>query len=280
MKQKKMIDFKKARQSLTTQGRVQAQLEQHPFMDFSPVYSVTNENIRFLTRLSGKENPYVLTAACSGDPALFFKLSGASHVDTFDISYCAKVISDIKATAIPYLEYDEYIGLLHDLFRMRKKSDSSALQLIEPLLPAPTLDFLDQLQGYNLFNKGVSPNYFQKTFITEQEFNSLKYKNLKPFNFIWSDIVNLHQHLDARYDVINFSNIFEYFNDDKAITTVLENVRPFLAHDGIILVDNKWFFRDSEYKKYLKVQKSIASWAQLSGAKCKTDMAIVLQKTK
>lgn len=280
MIQKKTIDFRKARQSLSMQGRIQAKLDHQPFMEYSPAYSVTNENIRFLTQLISKENPYVLTAACSGDPALFFKLAGASHVDTFDISYGAKVISDIKTTAISYLQHDEYIRMLHNLFYMQKKSDSPELELIRPALPTQTNDYLDQLQGYRLFNNGVSPDNFKKNFLTDQEFNSLKRKNLKPFNFIWTDIVNLHQHLDAKYDVINFSNIFEYFNDDKAITNILENVRPFLATDGIILVDNKWFFRDFEYKKYIKVQENIASWARLTGSKCKTDMAIILQKVK
>lgn len=272
----KVIDFKQARLALAPARRVYNTLHGNPFLEYSPAYTVTNEDLRFITNITAnKKKPYVLTNCGSGDAPLFYKLAGAVHVDTFDISYCARAVMDIKTAAIPLLRYDEYIYMLHDLHRMEQKSDSCGYELIQDMLPADTKDFINELQGYQLFNNGLRPSNYKELFLNFDEYHILKEKINKPFSFIWDDVQNLHNHLDARYDIINFSNILEYQPDANVIANILKNVLPNLAKDGVVVLDNTWFFNSAAQQKYTKLQEIIKDIGKLRLFKHKKQTEVI-----
>ena len=91
------------------------------FNTYSQAYAVTNENLRKTMRLIPKNAKSALVTAASGDHPLFCSLYGIQNVDTFDISYNAKCIMDIKVAALKILGYHSYIGLIDDLFMVRSR---------------------------------------------------------------------------------------------------------------------------------------------------------------
>ena len=82
---------------------------------YSHAYVVSNEDLRYTTALTRDMGRKVLTVAGSGDQPLFYKLNGANHIDTFDVSFCAKAIMDIKTAAIRAgMGYDSYKQMLRN----------------------------------------------------------------------------------------------------------------------------------------------------------------------
>ena len=91
---------------------------------FSPAYTVTNEDLRAETALTAENARRILTVAASGDQALFYLLSGAEHIETFDITYAAKVIQEIKFAAIrQQMSYSDYIHILENIQHVNKIID-------------------------------------------------------------------------------------------------------------------------------------------------------------
>ena len=78
------------------------------FGRFSPTYTVSNEYLSEAMEILKPRGKSVLTVAVSGDQAFFYKINGASHVDTFDISYCAQVMMNVKTAAVQTLDYTGY----------------------------------------------------------------------------------------------------------------------------------------------------------------------------
>ena len=80
-----------------------------------PAYVISNENQRWATSAIPNAKS-VLTVTGSGDQALFYKLSGATIVDTFDVSHNAGLIQDIKFCAIKHIKHpSKYVDLLNAL---------------------------------------------------------------------------------------------------------------------------------------------------------------------
>ena len=90
------------------------------FSHYSPSYVLTNEDIRWVSGLTQNKGPRVLTVAASGDHPMFYAMRGATNIDTFDISFCAKVAMDIKTAAIQKLSRDEYVQLLNDMHQAQR----------------------------------------------------------------------------------------------------------------------------------------------------------------
>ena len=82
------------------------------FAKYSPAYIVTNERLPMALKFMPNDTENVLTVAASGDHPLFIASYDIQHIDTFDISYNAKLLMDIKTLAIPLLDYRTYSYLL------------------------------------------------------------------------------------------------------------------------------------------------------------------------
>ena len=90
-------------------------LAQSAFQDKSSVYLFTNENVTEYIPPLDLTGARVLTVCASGDHALMSYLSGASHVDTFDINSYQKNIYELKMHMIRNLDF----GAFHDFFFSR-----------------------------------------------------------------------------------------------------------------------------------------------------------------
>ena len=203
------------------------------FSKYSPAYIATNEALRWETSLF--PNPQrVLTVAGSGDQALFYKLAGAKHIDTFDVSYCAHVIQDIKTTAIRNIPHSAYKDLLFDLYQTAHATDIDRLFPLLLKLPTDTLDFVRQMDGCRLFNCGESPIGILGNKLNDDEYRKLQLCVPKSFNFIWSDIASLPKKLRHKYDIINISNILGYIHPENRIS-ILSSLSPYLHPDGRII---------------------------------------------
>ena len=115
------------------------------FSHYSPSYVLTNEDIRWVSGLTQNKGPRVLTVAASGDHPMFYAMRGATNIDTFDISFCAKVAMDIKTAAIQKLSRDEYVQLLNDMHQAQRIA-GQVLQVDGQRLRA----VVDQLPGQQL----------------------------------------------------------------------------------------------------------------------------------
>lgn len=202
--------------------------------EFGPAYIATNENLRESIKLFSGALDDVLTVAASGDQALHYTLAGAKHVDTFDQTYCAKAIQDIKTAAIPRMYRDPYLKMLDEFHRFGGLMYVDGVHEILSAMPCDTARFVREMDGYNIFGRGLSPmdTPFAPSYI---EYAALQNRVAEPFKFIWSDIADLHVHLNQKYDVINVSNIFDWAGVDSVIPT-LKKLWPYLKDGGYIQI--------------------------------------------
>jgi hypothetical protein len=200
-----------------------------------PAYTISNENQRWAT--NAVRGAAVLTVAGSGDQALFYKLSGAKFIDTFDITYNAKVIQDIKSAAIKHINRVEYIKLLENLHFANGELSISLLQKYD-IWNSLTKESREAIENHAkdmLFMCGLSAHSYPENIPTEKEYAKLKSSLNKHFNFIWSEISDLSKKLTRKYDIINISNIFDYIRNANNQRDILKDLSEHLKTNGRIL---------------------------------------------
>ena len=148
-----MFDLKKSRSAYDEKGDFRS----NGFAEYSPAYVINNEiAYEVLKLLSPIKGARVLTVAGSGDQPLFYSAMGASVIDTFDISYCAKVIMDIKNTAIrAKMSYNDFVvDLLGCLQGMPDKtSDVLRCFRLTDKMPADTMCFINGMYGCKILRR-------------------------------------------------------------------------------------------------------------------------------
>ena len=250
-------------------------------LDYSHAYVVSNENLRHTTGLTRDMGRRVLTVAGSGEHPLFYTINGATQVDTFDISYCARAIMDIKTQAIRSgMPYGQYKILLKDLHFAPSASKVSGVSEILPKIPAHSAQFVRGMDGYRIFGNGLNPEYYASEMISETEYKTLQKTLHGAFKFIWSDVATLHTQLNGEYDVINLSNIFEWSPDliQPTLTNLHNHVRP----GGYILVQTgRSIPVGKNMEKIIAVQKALKDWAKIGINKQDRDtQVIILERTR
>ncbi len=209
---------------------------------YRPAYLVTNEDLRESLSAFGGAPRDVLTVAASGDQPLFYAAYGAHHIDTFDMTYCAKAIMDIKTAAIQKLSNESYVDLLYDVHRAQSDTDGDIVNCnnmdrVLSAMPADTGEFVRKMSKVCIFGAAYGAHDIRRAVMTGAEWSAIKSRNPKPFNFIWTDIKDLHTHLRQKYDVINVSNIFEWMlqRSKNEIVPTLKNLFVFLKPGGYIV---------------------------------------------
>lgn len=251
-------------------------------LDYSPAYVVTNEDLRYTTGLTSDMARRVLTVAGSGDQAMFYTLNGATQVDTFDISYCARAIMEIKVQAIKSgMPYEKYVRLLRDLYAKPSASKVDGMGEILPKISAHCAQFVRNMDGYRIFGNGVRPEYYyDKELVSKQEYEQLKKQLSKQFKFIWSDVADLHTQLVGEYDVINLSNIFEW--NPNIIQKTLLSLRPHVRVGGYILVHTgpgMSVYKNME--KYQQAADAFKDWAKMGINNTKSfDNIVMLERVR
>ena len=254
------------------------------FSRYSPSYVITNEDIRWVSQLTKKEAHRVLTAAGSGDHPMFYALQGADHIDTFDISYCAKTAMDIKTAAIHKLPRDEYIQMLLNMHSARKISDIHGITKIIDSLPANTATFVKELDEYPLFSNGIDPSFYKETIPTAEEYDLMRQRISGPFKFIWSDLGSLHSHLIGEYDIINLSNILEYMTPEQ-IQKTLVSLRTYVKPEGYIMAQTGNWGISRNNKAFYEASQKFKRWAKIGlikkdKTKVNSEIVVVLQRTR
>lgn len=232
------------------------------FSSYSPSYVLTNEDVRWVSRLTKNIGEKVLTVTSSGDHALFYSLNGAKKIDTFDISFCTKVAMDIKLAAIKNFTYKQYIEFL---IAVHKFPDFSAKEKILDLLktiPESSAQFINDMEKYPIFSNGSSPEYCKKLMLTEKEFSKLQKKTPDKIGFIWSDINSLHLHLIGEYDVINLSNILEYV-PPESISHILISLKPYIKQNHYIIAQTGTWGIEETQNYFFNIAKDFKKWAKI-----------------
>lgn len=202
------------------------------FDTYSAAYTVTNEDLRQSMQFMPEKCDSALVVAASGDHPLFCSLYGAKHVDTFDISYNAKCIMDVKVAALSYLTYKEYEQFLYDLYMLNNNlvpiTDIPKMDVVLSKLPKIEYDYIYAMRNVSLFSRGECPT-LTASLPTFPEYCAMS-KNIKqPYNFILADICKIGGKLTKSYDFVHLSNVFDYvqsFHYETILLALIEHVRP------------------------------------------------------
>ena len=229
------------------------------FGRFSPTYTVSNERLSEAMEVLKPRGKSVLTVAASGDQAFFYKINGASHVDTFDISYCAQVMMNVKTAAVQTLDYNEYEEFLNSIKSANADIMSvSKFPKVSVALSQDAKRFLNAVRGqkYRLGGTIFNP-------MTAAQYKKLRAGVNAPFNFIWSDVMSLSGHLTQKYDQMYMSNIFQYNCDKDKNVKLIQDLLPFLNDGGEIMLCVTTFFRSFELDVMRNVAKDLEKFVQI-----------------
>ena len=211
------------------------------FNTYTSAYVVTNEDLRISMNFVPKKCNNALVVAASGDHPLFCSLYGAQHVDTFDVSYNAKCMMDIKIAALNCLDYLDYGQFLEDL-HVSCKSQSVNITNVKHMdkilqkLPKTEAEYIRALNEEPLFSRGPSP-IVSGVLPTFKEYYKLRTKIVKPYDFLLTNVYGLGGHLEKNYDFIHLSNIFDYIAEghyEEILLSLMQHVNC----GGRILIEN------------------------------------------
>lgn len=194
------------------------------FASYSTAYVATNEDLRNTLKCMPKDTNRALTVAASGDHPMFTKLYGAKYVDTFDISFNARLIMDIKTIALSLLSHKEYRQLLTCLYFFENIMGIKNMPLIMEKLTPFEQQYIQEMGEKHLFSKDVQ---LVPSLPTKTEYKKMQQTITKPFRFIWSDLQTLHKKLTKTYDFMHLSNIFDYLGTYQNCVDVLCSLMPY-----------------------------------------------------
>ena len=136
------------------------------------------------------------------------------------------------------------------------------IQNILSEIPNDSLTFIQQMKNYLIFANGLNPCEYKNFILTKKEFEQMRSRTSTPFNFIWTDIDNLHLHLTKKYNVINLSNIIEYMTDKDKIYQTLINLRKHLKPSGCIIVQTGLLGVHKKNDMFYELNKDLKNWAK------------------
>lgn len=207
-------------------------------------YHTTNEPVDEWLPMTPVLKPRVLTVAASGDQPLMYKSAGASHIDTFDITFNACAVMDFKTSALQLTEtiaeYQDMVGNLinlDELDTIGTRQHAAFMRIIDNM-PQRTRQLMQNIIRKNLYQDAFSQHTARKLhFPTDAtQFQEMKACAEKPFNFIWADLINVHHFINDTYDIINVSNIFDHYlwykNSPKSVLDSIKNLWSHLRGGG------------------------------------------------
>lgn len=217
------------------------QVHSNLFNTYTSAYVVTNEDLRVSMNFVPKKCNNALVVAASGDHPLFCSLYGAQHVDTFDVSYNAKCMMDIKVAALSCMDYVDYGQFLEDL-HISCKSQSVNITNVKYMdkilqkLPKTEAEYIRALNEEPLFSRGPSP-IVSGVLPTFKEYCKLRKKIVKPYDFFLTNVYELGKNLGKSYDFIHLSNIFDYIAEGH-YEEILFPLMQHINRGGRILIEN------------------------------------------
>lgn len=274
----RMIDIKKASLYYGSKTGIYKHLYE-VFGEFSPAYTLSNE---FLDEAMGFLKPQgqsVLTVAGSGDQAFWYKLYGASHVDTFDISYCAQVVMNLKTCALQNMNRDEYKKFTKSLRDADTEiCDMPGYEKISDRLDRETKGFIDGMRGCRWrLNGGYILNI-----LSESEYQNLQNTIRAPFNFIWSDVFDLSgrvtEKYGRKYDQIYLSNIVQYNCTYEKLIKLITSLLPVLNDKGMIMLFVTPFLKYDEVSTIWSVADALKKFVSIRIDKVVQQQYVLVKK--
>lgn len=227
---------------------------------FSHIYPFSTENIKGYYDLIDFKDKDILTVGSSGDHTINLFLKDIKNVDFFDINPFSKYYYDLKMSAIKTLDFEEFFEYFcfygyPSLFKSNYKAfNLESYKKIRDVLTGTSKHFWDFLyeevgdiyiRDSSLFSKDEEPvKIIKKTnlYLQEDNYEKLKKQNIKNVNFYKSDIADLPEKINKKYDIIMLSNIFQYlevmYESDyfEVMKEIVEDISNMLNDDGKILV--------------------------------------------
>ena len=246
------------------------------FGQYSPAYPTTNEDWRFAMRELKPAGKSVLTVTASGDQPIAFAISGATDIDTFDTSYFARVMMDIKTSAIQTMDHKQYNNFVRELRNTKSVREIPGYEKIVSVCPISTVLAAKQMTGCKIFNAGAG--MLAEYMPNDDEYSIAQSVVHGPMNFIWSDITDLHNQLNKQYDIIYLSNIFEYFHNQKKITNVINSLRPFLQDNGEIMLYTSWV--KTPISESIDAAARDCGWGTIKSHNAQNAFMLTMQRTR
>ncbi len=219
-------------------------------INFSKVYSFTNENLSSYSSLYDFKGKNVLSVLGSGDQYFSSILYGAKDVLLFDNNATTLYYFYLKYYSIKVLSYQEFI----DFFVNYNLDFKDGYNKVKKMLPNEVRMFFDKV----ISNKGLSSLILPKIIINKKEdylcgrvipyLDKVNYYKLQDLlnnrNFpkvLVASLENLYENLDLEYDLMLFSNIYMYLSMGiKEYKNFLENYKYYLSNGGKIQAQYSW----------------------------------------
>ena len=245
------------------------------FAKFSPAYLVSNEDLRSSMNLLQPRGADVLTVAGSGDQPIFYKLYGANNVDTFDISYSAKVMMDVKTAAIRMLDNKQYRQMLVGINKSRGIADVPEYKTVQSMCTSDVQEFIRKMHGVEYYLRG---GLWSDSAPFASEYDVLKKSVNGDFNFIWTDLDSLAGRLNKKYDQMYLSNILQYGCSMQRVSRIANDLSESLNPYGQIILQVSPYFVWDEVEVYERLHNAVAKWANVRMVQSKTQCMCVLRK--
>lgn len=245
------------------------------FAAFSPAYLVSNEDLRSAMNMLQPHGVDVLTVAGSGDQPIFYKLYGANNVDTFDISYAAKVMMDVKTAAIQKLNSGQYRQMLDGINAARGIADVPEYKTIQSICPVDSQEFIRKMHGVEYYLRG---GLWPDSAPFASEYDVLKKSVNGNFNFIWTDLDNLAGRLNKKYDQMYLSNILQYGCSVRRVSRIVNDLADCLKPHGQIMLQVSPYFIWDELCVYEQLGRAVSKWANVRMVQSKTQCMCILRK--
>lgn len=209
------------------------------FCKFGRVYFQTNEELKGY--INNLDNKSVLSVSASGDQLLNCVWAGATVVDTFDINYFSHLYQNLKIGAVVYLNDDDLIkylkGFNYDIYKKFSLFlDSETRCFFDYLYSSYGLEkikgdffFINRFSYMNQMSFIYKNNYIDDLNKLRRQIVGLDHKHYQ------TDIYNLPDCLERKYDAIFLSNISSYCKNPFKFFELLQKVfKKYLNDDGKI----------------------------------------------
>ena len=194
------------------------------------IFTSSNECLENYKKVYDFSNARVLSVVGSGDQYFTSILNGAKEVELFDINKAAWDYFRLRFYAIQILSYEEYLIYFVMKISSPYLYNGKIIDIYEKILkyiPEDLKYFLHEYiriyhikkEGSFVINLSESESFVDKQGnpIIMPHFSKEEYYKLQSFlyttklpDFRWINLLNLAEQVDKKYDLMLFSNIYDY----------------------------------------------------------------------
>ena len=231
---------------MATCPTVRKAISKELFSKYDRVYPFTTESIRYY--MKDLSNKSVLSVASSGDHAIEAYAHGAKSVDTFDLNVFTNYYQELKIEALKQLSFEEFHSMFtneghgendeetFDIFnKIRNQLSKKTIEIFEYIIKTYVYDN-DMLNNYMFFTKAKDDECKRRLdyFDEKKYYEVQKMLQGKTTTYINTNLLNLCEQLNKKYDYIFLSNISSYIRDIDVMISILKELKEFLKKDGVI----------------------------------------------